>query len=150
MTTQPVTHHQPKDNTMNTSTKTISAPQAKAIGRQAADVATAEVDHAGVNPVRPIQLLSGCALQSLRGNQRSRAGVIEAIENYVDELLAERPEVLDDERGDDVIKACDEWLKDLRDALAQQPAAVRVGIEAWVDEHIDGQNLDPDTLTEKD
>ena len=145
MTTQPVTHHQPKDNTMNTSTKTISAPQAKVVGRQAADVATAEVNHAGV---RPIYLLSGCVLQSLRGNQRSRAGVIEAIENYVDELLAERPEVLDDERGDDVIKACEEWLEGLRACMAQQPGAVHDGIEAWVDDYLSDQDLDPDTLEE--
>ncbi len=132
----------------NTKTKTIPTQQAEAIGRQAADVATAEVDRAGVDPVRPIQLLSGCVLQSLRGNQRSRAGLIEAIESYVGGILAERPEVLDDECGDDVIKACDEWLEDLRAALAQQPAAVRVGIEAWVDEYINDQDLDPDALQE--
>ena len=133
---------------MNTNTKTITTQKAEAIGRQAADVAMAEVDHAGVNPVRPIQLLSGCALQSLRGNQRSRAGVIEAIENYVDELLAERPEVLDDERGDDVIKACEEWLEGLRACMAQQPGAVHDGIEAWVDDYLSDQDLDPDTLEE--
>ena len=128
---------------MNTSTKTTQ--QAEAIGRHAADIATAEVDRAGVDPVRPIQLLSGCVLQSLRGNQRSRAGLIEAIESYVGEILAERPEVLDDECGDDVIKACDEWLEDLRAALAQQPAAVRAGVEAWVDDYFSDQNLDPTT-----
>ena len=135
---------------MNTNTKTITTQRAEMIGRHAADIATAEIDHAGVDPVRPIQLLSGCVLMGLSDNQRSRAGVIEAIENYVGELLAERPEVLNDERGDDVIKACEEWLEDLRDALAQQPAAVRRGVEAWVDQHIDGQNLNPDTLAEMD
>ena len=123
---------------MNTKTKTITTQRAEMIGRTAADIATAEIDHAGV---RPIYLLSGCVLQSLRGNQRSRAGVIEAIENYVDELLAERPEVLDDERGDDVIKACDEWLEGLRDALAQQPAAVRRGVEAWVDDYLSDHEI---------
>ena len=34
--------------------------------------------------------------------------------------------------------------------MAQQPGAVRAGIEAWVDNYIDGQNLNPDTLTEMD
>ncbi len=135
---------------MTTSTKTITTQKAEHIGRHAADIATSEVNHAGVDPVRPIQLLSGCVLQSLLGNQCSRAGLIEAIESYVGELLAERPEVLNDERGDDVIKACDEWLEDLRDAQAQQPAAVRRGIEAWVDDYIDGQNLNPGTLAEMD
>ena len=131
---------------MNTKTKTITTQRAEMIGRHAADIATAEAD--GGDPVRPIYALSGCVLQSLRGNQRSRAGLIEAIESYAGELLAERPEVLGSERGDDVIKACDEWLEDLRASMAQQPGAVRGGIEAWVDEYINGQNLHPDTLEE--
>ena len=133
---------------MNTNTKTITTQRAEMIVRHAADIATAEIDHAGVDPVRPIQLLSGCVLMGLSDNQRSRAGVIEAIENYVGELLAERPEVLDDERGDDVIKACEEWLEGLRACMAQQPGAVHDGIEAWVDDYLSDQDLDPDTLEE--
>ena len=136
---------------MNTKTKTIATQRAEMIGRHAADIATAEIDHAGVDPVRPIQLLSGCVLMGLSDNQRSRAGVIKAIENYVGELLAERPEVLDDERcGGTVVEVCEEWLEDLRACMAQQPAAVRVGIDAWVDSYIDSQNLDPKTLQEMD
>jgi hypothetical protein len=120
-------------------TKTITTQQAEAIGRRAAEIATAEAD--GGDPVRPIYALSGCVLQSLRGNQRSRAGLIEAIESYAGELLAERTEVLGSERGDDVIKACDEWLEDLRASMAQQPGAVRRGVEAWVDDYLSDHEI---------
>ena len=135
---------------MSTNTKTsstITTQKAEAIGRHAADIATAEAD--GGDPVRPIYALSGYVLMGLSDNQRSRAGVIEAIENYVGELLAERPEVLDDERcGGTVVEVCEEWLEGLRACMAQQPGAVHDGIEAWVDDYLSDQDLDPDTLEE--
>ena len=125
---------------MNTNTKTITTQQAEHIGRHAADIATAEAD--GGDPCRPIYALSGYVLMGLSDNQRSRAGVIEAIENYVGELLAERPEVLDDERcGGTVVEVCEEWLEGLRACMAQQPAAVRRGVEAWVDDYLSDHEI---------
>ena len=132
---------------MNTSTKTITIQQAEAIGRRAADIATAEADDG--DPVRPIYALSGYVLMGLNDNQRSRAGLIEAIESYVGELLAERPEVLNGERcSGTVVEVCEEWLEGLHACMAQQPGAVHDGIEAWVDDYLSDQDLDPATLEE--
>ena len=153
MTTQPVTHHQPEENQMNT--KTIATQQAEATGRRAADIATAEVSPGVALPRQPLFLLAGGLLQTLRGGQRSRDGLIQAVYEYTHELTGgaglEVLELTPDERGTQRsadVTDCRVWLKHLRACMAQQPAAVRVGIEAWVDEYINSQNLHPDTLEE--
>ena len=136
-------------------TKTITTQQAEAIGRRAAEIATAEVSPGETLPRQPLFLLAGGLLQTLRGEQRSRDGLIQAVYEYTQELIGgaglEVLELTPDERGTQRaadVAACRAWLKHLRACMAQQPAAVRIGIEAWVDEHIDGQNLDPKTLQE--
>lgn len=150
MTTQPVTRHQPKDNTMstNTKTKTIATQQAEATGRRAADVATAEVSPGETLPRQPLFLLAGGLLQTLRGVQRSRDGLIQAVFEYTQELMrGEGLEVLDltaDERGTQRaadVAACRAWLKHLRACMAQQPGAVRAGIEAWVDDYLSDHEI---------
>ena len=142
---------------MNLNTKTISTQQAEASGRRAADVATAEASPGEVLPRQPLFLLAGGLLQTLRGEQRARDGLIQAVYEYTQELIGGAGlEVLDltaDERGTQRgadVTDCRVWLKHLRACMAQQPGAVRAGIEAWVDNYIDGQNLNPDTLTEMD
>ena len=145
---------------MNTNTKTITTQRAEAIGRQAADIAIAEVGPDVPLPRQPLFLLSGGLLQTLCDGQRSRDGLIQAVCAYTQELMG--GEGLDDldlsdltvdehgtQREADIIE-CQAWLAELRLAMAQQPAAVHAGIEAWVDDYIDGQNLDPDTLEETD
>ena len=142
---------------MNLNTKTISTQQAEASGRRAADVATAEASPGEVLPRQPLFLLAGGLLQTLRGEQRARDGLIQAVYEYTQELIGGAGlEVLDltaDERGTQRaadVAACRAWLKHLRACMAQQPAAVRGGIEAWVDNYVDSQNLDPKTLQEMD
>ena len=142
---------------MNTKTKTIATQQAEATGRWAAEIATSEVSPDVPSPRQPLFLLAGGLLQALHGAQRSRDGLIKAVGEYTHELIAGAGlEVLDltaDERGTQRaadVAACRAWLKHLRACMAQQPAAVRVGIEAWVDSYIDSQNLDPKTLQEMD
>ncbi len=136
---------------------TITSKKAELIGRQAADIATAEASPAEVLPRQPLYLLAGGLLQTLRGAQRSRDGLIQAVQEYMQELgrgegLDDHLELTPDERGTQQreadVKVCRAWLKNLRAALTQQPAAVRCGIEAWVDEYIDGQGLNPNTLEE--
>ena len=142
---------------MNLNTKTISTQQAEATGRWAAEIATAEVSPGEMLPRQPLFLLAGGLLQTLRGEQRARDGLIQAVYEYTQELIGGAGlEVLDltaDERGTQRgadVTDCRVWLKHLRACMAQQPGAVRAGIEAWVDNYIDGQNLNPDTLTEMD
>ena len=142
---------------MNTKTKTIPTQQAEAIGRQAADIATAEVSPGETLPRQPLFLLAGGLLQTLRGVQRSRDGLIQAVYEYTQELIGgaglEVLELTPDERGTQRsadVTECRAWLKHLRACMAQQPAAVRIGIEAWVDNYIGSQSLDPKTLQEMD
>ena len=142
---------------MNLNTKTITTQQAEATGRWAAEIATAEASPGEALPRQQLFLLAGGLLQTLRGEQRARDGLIQAVFEYTQELMrGEGLEILDltkDERGTQRaadVAACRVWLKHLRACMAQQPGAVRVGIEAWVDEYINGQNLDPKTLQEMD
>ena len=140
---------------MNLNTKTISTQQAEATGRWAAEIATAEASPGEALPRQPLFLLAVGLLQTLRGEQRSRDGLIRAVCEYTQELIGgEGLEVLEltpDERGTQRsadVTECRAWLKHLRACVAQQPAAVRGGIEAWVDDYLSDQDLDPDTLEE--
>ena len=140
-------------NTNPQTNNTEASERAGAIGFQGARVATAEDD--SMDRCRPLLILGGSVLQAFSCARPSSAGwradVIEEIENYLRRIVADRPEVLDRENlPPEVREACEEWLEDLRAALAEQPGAVRAGIEAWVDEYIDGQGLDPMTGEARD
>ena len=133
---------------MNTSTKTITIQQAEVTGRQAADIAAAEVTPGVALPRQPLFLMAGGLLQTLRGEQRSRGGLIQAVYAHMKEIRGRArseafylaPEERGTQRAADVA-ACRAWLKHLRACMAQQPAAVRAGIEAWVDDYLSDQEI---------
>ena len=140
-------------NTNPQTNNTEASERARAIGFQGARVATAEDD--STDRCRPLLILGGSVFQAFSCTRHSPAGwcadVTGAIEDYLRRIVKERPEVLDSKHVDvQVIEACEEWLEHLRAALAEQPGAVRAGIEAWVDEYIDGQGLDPMTGEARD
>ena len=142
---------------MNMHTEIITAKQAEEIGRRAADIATAEVSPDEAFPRQPLSLMAGGLLQTLRGAQRSRDGLIRAVKQHLASIRgrtgSEARYLAPDERGTqraEDVRECRLWLRRLRRAMAQHPNAVRRGVEAWVDDYIDGQNLNPGTLQEMD
>lgn len=136
-------------------TTIITKETAHAIGRLAAELATAEIDF-DRDPLRPLNLLSGYVLQ----NVRSRDELLQAIDDGLAEVMND-PDVFKAEEFSDAresgdtaqierIEACREWLHEFKTCMQERPEDVHFGITAWVDEYIKDQNLDPATLREID
>jgi len=128
------------------------------MGRQAADIATAESDDFRSHGAG--MLISGYCLVSAR----SRADLIEGINAHL-HALTEDPDAFhadklreeQDEAGQngmqladdyrEAVDACRDWLRALKVCMAEQPEQVRAGIEAWINEYAADLDLDPDTLS---
>ena len=137
---------------------TTSENKAFEIGRQAANIATAEIDDFRSNGAG--MLMSGFCLVAAKG----REDLIDRINAHIHEL-SQDPDVFYKEKlqeqqdaaeendaqvSDDLyeaVNACRDWLRALKVCMAEQPKQVRAGIEAWVNEYAADHDLDPDSLS---
>lgn len=127
------------------------------MGREAAHFATMAGDcgwDRARDPEQCWDLLAGNILNAFDVNSRDR--LVQAVMEYIRDLTVD-PEKLwpDDEFGDgeaetDRRAAAREWCQELKDAVEEDREAVSAGVEAWVDEWIDGNGLDPQTLEEQE
>ena len=146
-------------------TNNEDAKDAENIGWWAANIAMAADHGVRLGQWEALELLPGQMLDCL-AQPIAREDVIDEIELFVedtylsnmaeDQLEEHEREALDKceracELAEDAaeerrireyatrkVRECREWLQDLRDAVDQQPEAVRRGIGNWVDEFADG------------
>ncbi len=137
---------------------TPSASKAFEIGRQAANIATAETDDFRGHGAHA--LMSGYCLVAAQGNsdliESINAHLHELTQDpdafYADKLREEQDETEHNgiQLADDYVEAvdaCRDWLRALKVCMAEQPEQVRAGIEAWIKEYAAERDLDPDSVS---